>query len=371
MPVMTLWRWRKVKPRGRGQPTVVKPQKIPSSPWNAPALPLEIVDKILREACKLPPRGTDRQVLIENSRLYASRTPGTLGPAALLHRSHLLAFTRSLTIRVIDEFTVTLPPFAEDGIPERHRECVRLPDFLSLLAHARGLRQLRLSVAWARKHVCSFEPPILDWLSSLSLPIEVLDLKYDRPFDSPWSMTLSGFGQSSKHSALPITSQASVIEWFLPPPRPDDLSKLQILELYEIPEDARAPLSLHGSNVCSLTLTRQPVSGIADLFPTLEELVIAGPFWSSPLPTLPQTLRHIRLQALSTLPDLCVLSLEEALTADKYYATLREACKTHRVEILENPIDPSLAGRVCHKHPYFAEMERFPRQNTFAEFFSC
>jgi hypothetical protein len=165
---------------------------------------------------------------------------------------------------------------------------------------------------------------------------------------------------------LPITSLATVIDWFLPPPTPppshdDSQSNLRILELYEIPDGGRTLLSAHGRTVTSLTLTRQPASGLADLFTELEEFVIAGPFWGSPLPTLPKTLMHIRLQvhafmsdsvlpAITTevpsLSNLRLVSVEEALTTDKHYPSLRDACRAHGVEILVNPIDSSLTGTV-------------------------
>ena len=358
--------------------------------------------------------------------MYVSRTPGTLGPAAVLHRSHLLRFTRSLTVRVIDEFAATLPLFAEESNPGGHPECVRIPDFLSLLAHTPALRTLRLSVSWSQKDRCSFEPSILDWLSSLVLPVDVLDLKYSRSSDSPLVYDLvrlwpkiralrvrTDYGSSLPDRAslrlrelrLPITSLASVIEWFLPPSAPQhDRSDLQVLELYEIPDGGRGPLSVHGPNVSSLTLTRQPASGLADLFPNLEEFVIAGPFWGSPLPTLPNTLMHIRLQAHAFMSDsllpaiaavipslarLRAVSIEEALTTDKNYPALREVCEVQGVEILVNPIPSLFTGaavsilgvfwthNTAHKnlflkfyqHPYLAEMDRFPRQFTFSEFF--
>lgn len=383
------------------------PQTDAVPPSNVPALPLEIVDKILREACELPPRGADRRLLsacavvckswqpfaqsllyhsltVENSLAHVSRNPGTLGPGALIHRSHLLTFTKSLTIRVVDEFAKTLPVFAEEGIPGGRPESVRIADFVTLLAHSPGLRHLRLSVAWSRKERCSFEPWILDWLSSLALPMEVLDLKYDRHADSPLAYDLVRLwpkiralrvrtdydlplperpSTRLRELRLPVTSLPAVIEWFLPPVSPHDRSQLRVLELYEIPAGARAPLSAHGPNVSSLTLTRQPASGLglADLFTNLEEFVIAGPFWSSPLPTLPKTLMHIRLQvhafisdsvlpaiaaAVPSLGNLRALTLEEAVTKDKCYPTLREACATNRVEILVNSVNPSLSGTV-------------------------
>lgn len=384
---------------------LLNPQTVVPSPSNVPALPLEIIDKILRETCELPPRGADRQLLsvcavvckawlpfaqsllyhsltVENSRIHVSRTPGTLGPGALIHRSHLLTFTKSLTIRVVDKPGTTLPIFTEEAIPGVRPECVLIADFLTLLAYSPGLRHLCLSVVWSRKEICSFEPSILDWLSSLALPMQVLDLKYDRHADSPlaydlirlwpkiralrvrtdYDLPILGRPNTRlRELRLPVTSLPSVIEWFLPPISPRDRSELRVLELYEIPEGARAPLSAHGPNVSSLTLTRQPASGLADLFTNLEEFVIAGPFWSSPLPTLPKTLMHIRLQvhafisdsvlpaiaaAVPSLSNLRALTVEEAVMTDKYYPTLQEACGTNKVEILVNPMNPSLSGPV-------------------------
>ncbi|KAH9977442.1 hypothetical protein BJV77DRAFT_1074170 [Russula vinacea] len=417
--MITLWRWLRTKNNGKSNPTDVK--SASSSPGNPPTLPLELVDKILKEACELPLRREDRQVLracavvckswlpfarsllyhsvtIENTRMDASRTPGTLGPATLLHqRSYLLTFTRSLTIRVVDESTSSPSSFTQEGPGS-----VTIPDFLSLLAHTPGLRNLRLTVNWSRGDRYSFEPFILDWLSSLLLHIEVLDLRYGKPNDSPlvydvvrlWP-TLRALRVRTNYPKLlperpnvhlrelrlPITSLATVIEWFLPPPSRDDRCRLRVLELYEIPEGGGALLSAHGPSITSLTLSRQPATGLADLFTDLDEFVIAGPFWSSPLPTLPKTLMHIRLQVhafisdsvlpaiATTVPSLAklrLMSVEEALTTDKHYPILQEACRTHGVEILVNPIDSSLTGTA---HPYLAEMDRFPRQHTFADFF--
>lgn len=321
---------------------------------------------------------------IENTRIDVSRTPGTLGPATLLRRSHLLTFTRSLTVPVVDEFATTRPIFSQDGLC-RYPECVSIPEFLSLLAHTPRLRSLSLSVFWSRGDQCSFEPLILDWLSSLALSIEVLDLRYGKPMDSPLAYDLvrlwptiralrvhADYDMSLperpntrlRELRLPITSLATVIEWFLPPPSHPDRSSLRILELYEIPDGGRTLLSAHGSSVTSLTLTRQPASGLADLFTELEEFVIAGPFWSYPLPTLPKTLMHIRLQVHAFMSDsvlraiatevpsllnLRLISVEEALTTDKHYPSLQGVCRAHGVEILVNPIDSSLTGTVVSR----------------------
>lgn len=73
---------------------------------------------------------------------------------------------------------------------------------------------------------------------------------------------------------------------------------------------------------------------------------------------------HIRLQVhafmsdsvlpaitaeVPSLPNLRMMSVEEALTTDKQYPSLKEACKAHGVEILVNPIGSSLTGTVVSK----------------------
>jgi len=288
-------------------------------------------------------------------------------------------YTRSLAIRVIDECAETLSLSTGKGIPDEHPEYVRMVDFLSLLPYTPGLRKLHLSVVWSQKNRIWFEPSILDWLSSLALPIEVLDLKYSKPLESPVAYDLvrlwptiralrvrTDYGMPLperpstrlRELRLPITSLAAVIEWFLPPIPRQDRSDLRVLELYEIPEDGHGLLSAYAPNVSSLTLSRQPATDLADLFTNLEEFVIAGPFWSSPLPTLPKTLMHIRLQvhafisdsilpsitaAVQSLGNLRALTVEEALTTDKHYPTLQEACKGNGVEILVNPLNPLFA----------------------------
>ncbi len=364
---------------------------------------MEIIDRILREACEWPLSlsGAERQVLIastlvckswfpvarhllyysvivENSCTYASRNPGTFLPEALLQQSHLLEFTRSLSIRVLGRSTATLPLFSEDDAPDGSREYVRIPDFFSLFAHTPRLRYLKLSVDFARDNIGPFEPHILDWLSSLALPIEALDFDDWGLFNSVFvydlvciwptiqalrvvtrynGLPLERPSISLRELRLPTTSlAATVIEWLLPPPQPNKQSNLRFLELYEIPEEARTVLSVHGPSVSALTLRRQPAFEIAHLFTTLEELVIAGSFWRSPLPAFPTTLKHIRIRVpafmsksavpaiarmLPMLPDLRVLSIEKALTANEHYPDLQEACVTHRVEILvEIPVYP-------------------------------
>ncbi|KAI9447675.1 hypothetical protein H4582DRAFT_1895543 [Lactarius indigo] len=185
---------------------------------------------------------------------------------------------------------------------------------------------------------------------------------------------------SLRELRLPINSLAALIRWLLPHPLPNEPSNLRFLELYELPEEARAALSVHGPSVSTLTLWRQPAFEIAHLFTKLEELVIAGVVWSSPLPGFPRTLKHIRIRVpgfrsnsavpavarmLPMLPDLRLLSIETAFTSNEHYPDLQEACKTHRVEILVNSVDSS--GR--RAYPYLVEMDRFPRQYTFSEFF--
>ncbi|KAF8261767.1 hypothetical protein EI94DRAFT_1745192 [Lactarius quietus] len=167
-----------------------------------------------------------------------------------------------------------------------------------------------------------------------------------------------------------------ILKWSLPPPHPNEQSYLRFLELEIIPEEARAVLSVHGPSVSTLTLYHQPRFEIDSLFTNLEELVIANPVWSSPLPAFPRTLKHIKVitgpfmpldhvialvaQVVPTLPNLRVISVEARFAANKHYLDLQEACQTQGVEILVHS---------SSVHPYHIEMGRFPRQYTFSEFF--
>jgi hypothetical protein len=160
---------------------------------------------------------------------------------------------------------------------------------------------------------------------------------------------------SLRELRLPHSHSLAVIEWFLPPPPPDQRSNLLFLELADITEEARAALSVHGQSVSTLALLNQPSFEIARLFPRLEELVIMGPFWRSPLPAFPITLKHIRLarghlstgptaavtQVVPILPDLRVISIEEKFTTHEHYLNLKEVCEAHRVEILVSSLDSS------------------------------
>ncbi|KAF8261768.1 hypothetical protein EI94DRAFT_1745194 [Lactarius quietus] len=96
-------------------------QKYP--PRNVPILPLDVIDIILREACEwrhgregrqvltactlvckswlpLSQRLLYRSVIVETGHANTSRSPGRFGTEALLQRSHLLRYTRSLSILV-------------------------------------------------------------------------------------------------------------------------------------------------------------------------------------------------------------------------------------------------------------------------------
>ena len=373
-------------------------QSQKSSPRNIPALPLEIIDIILREASKWPFRREERQVLtactlvckswlplaqrllyhsviVEADSAVVSRSPGRLGLEALLQRSHLLGFTRSLSIRVLGEGTANLPLSSKDDFPKGEQKRIQIPDFFVLLAHSPHLQYLKLSVPWAEKNIGPFEPHIQDWLSSLVLPIEALEIDdggfldrrstfvYDlvsiwptiRALRLHTSRDKNGLPQERSSISLrePRLSSndfsATVIEWLLPPPPPNEPSNLQFLGLCRIPEEARVVLSVHGPSVSTLRLVLQPTFEIDHLFTKLEELVIAGPSWSSPLPALPKTLKHIRLvrvylspddvvaavaQVVPILPDLRIISIEEEFTASEYYLDLQKACEAHRVEIL-------------------------------------
>ncbi|KAH9032942.1 hypothetical protein EDB84DRAFT_1561819 [Lactarius hengduanensis] len=408
-PMAFLWPWWKAKDAGRGDHTGINTTvgNTKASPRNVhifPALPLEIIHRILKEACEWPLRRAERQMLaaaslvckswlplaqhllylsvtvLQYSPAYIFRSPGTFTTEALLQRSHLLGFTQSLSIHVHDISTATLPPFPEDDGPEGSRECVRIPEFFFLFAHTPQLRYVELSVDLAQTNlnIGQFGPHILGWLSSLVLPIEALDFDdwglfhstfvYDlvciwptiralRVFTRPNELPLEKPITNLRELKLPIPSlAAAVIEWLLPPPPPNEQPNLQFLELYDISAEARAALSVHGPSVSTLTLWCQPAFEIAHLFTKLEELVIAGPLWRSPLSAFPKTLKHIRIRVpgfmsnsavpavarmLPMLPDLRVLSIENGLTSNEHYPDLQEACETHRVEILVNSVDSS------------------------------
>jgi hypothetical protein len=408
---------------------------------------LEIIDVILREACNLkyPLNREERQVLTActlvckswlplaqyllyysvivktgSRRDYPPRIPGTFRPKALLRRSHILKFTRSLSIHVRGEYKATLPLSSED-FPKGSRKHVRIPDFFFSLAHTPQLRYLNLSVHWAEQNICPFEPHIKAWLSSIALPIEALDMDV-RHLRSSFVYDLVGIWPTIqalrlstienigllpekpsirlRELRLPHIYSVLVIKWLLPPPPPNEQSSLRFLELEDITEEARAVLSVHGHSVSTLTLVEQPSFEFAHLFTMLEELVIKSPFWWTPLPEFPRTLKHIMLdrdyvsarvttlvaQMIPILPDLRAISIEEKVTADEKYPDLQEVCKAHRVEILVYSFDSS--GRevvssyqspnvsatsvtdCCYKHPYHAEMVRFPRQYTFSQFFN-
>ncbi|KAH9021157.1 hypothetical protein EDB85DRAFT_2001395 [Lactarius pseudohatsudake] len=417
-PVALLWPWWKAKEAERGDHTGInQPEgsrqycKQPMLPRLRmftlfPALPLEIIDRILKEPCEWPLRRAERQMLTAASLVckswlplaqalalppaYISRSPGTFRTETLLQRSHLLGFTRSLSIHVLGKSTATLPPSSEDDAPEGNRECVRIPDFFFLFAHTPQLRCVELSIDLAQENIGPFEPHILDWLSGLVLPIEALDFDDWGLFHSTFVYdlvciwpTIRALRVLTRYNGLPLerpsinlrelklptpSLAAVVIEWLLPPPPPNELSNLQFLELYDIPEEARAALSVHGPGVSTLTLWRQPAFEIAHLSSS------QGPLWRSPLSAFPKTLKHIRIRVpgfmsnsvvpavarmLPMLPDLRVLSIENGLTSNEHYPDLQEACETHRVEILVNSVDSS--GRRVRW--------TLSRQYTFSEFF--
>ncbi|KAN0128546.1 hypothetical protein V8E53_013591 [Lactarius tabidus] len=412
--------WPKLEEVGRGEPT----DTIKSSPQSVPILPLEIIDVILREACNLkyPLNREERQVLIActlvckswlpltqyllyysvivktgRRRDYLPRIPGTFRPKALLQQSHILEFTRSLSIHARSEYKATLPLSSEDDSAKGSRKHVRIPDFFFPLAHTPQLRLLNLSVHCAEQNIHPFEPHIQAWLSTIVLPIEALDIDvwhlrtsfvYDLVGIWPTIRalrlsTIENIGLLPEKPSirlrelrLPHIYSVPVIEWLLPPPPPNEQSSLRFLELEDITEEARAVLSVHGHSVSTLTLVEQPSFEFAHLFTKLEELVINSPFWWSPLPEFPRTLKHIKLdsdalvttlvaQMVPILPDLRAISIAEKATADENYPDLQEVCKAHRVEILVYSFNSS--GR--EGHPYHAEMDRFPRQYTFSEFF--
>jgi hypothetical protein len=364
---------------------------------------LEIIDIILRNACKWPLSREERRlltactlvckswlplaqcllyhsVIVKTGRQYPTRIPGTLKPEELLQQPRILELTRSLSIYVRgnSESTATLPLSSEGDSLKGSRKHVQIPEFFSLIAHTPGLLYLKLSVDCAGKNICPFEPHIQDWLSSLTLPIEALNMDVWQFWDlrSTFVYDLVGIWPtiralhlsttenhgplperpdiSLRELRLPFIQPATVLEWFLPPPPPNQQSNLLFLELVNITEEARAVLSVHGHSVSTLALERQPPFEIAGLFPRLEELVIMGPFWRSRLPLLPRTLKHIRLaRSLSTgptvavtevvpmLPGLRIISIEEKFTANEHYLDLQKVCEAHGVEILVSSSDSS------------------------------
>jgi hypothetical protein len=302
----------------------------------------------------------------------ASLIPGTLVPEELLQRSHLLGFTRSLSIYLRGESLAT--PFSADDSPKVGRKTI--PDFFLLLAHTPRLQYLTLVANTPEENIGLFEPHILDWLSSLVLPVEVLKIcggrntfVYDLVGIWPTIRALNAF--TDDHDNGPPPKRANIclrelrlfgsndalatatIEWLLPPPPPNEQSILRFLSLDKIPEEAPAVLSVHGPSVSTLTLGCQTHFEIAPLFTNLEELVLINPSWSSPLPALPRTLKHIRLaygpvdadmsqnnvvvafaQLVPTLPVLRMISVDKEFTANMHYPHLRGVCETHKVEIL-------------------------------------
>ena len=318
-------------------------------------------------------------VIVKSGRDYPSRNPGTFRSKALLQQSHILEFTRSLSIYVRGKSAATVPLPSENNSLNGSQTHPRIPEFFSLLAHTPKLRYLELSVHWALKNICPFEPHIQDWLLSLVLPIEALDIAicqfFDRRSTFPYDLvgiwpTIRALRLSTTENKgplperpniclrelrLPHPHSLAVIKWLLPPPLPNQQSNLLFLELDHITEEVRTVLSDHGNSVSTLALGLQPSFEIACLFTRLEEFVIAGPFWRSPLPALPRTLKHIRLvcgpvstgfaaavaQVVPILPDLRVISIEENFTANEQYLALKEACEAHRVEILVSSLDSS------------------------------
>jgi hypothetical protein len=246
--------------------------------------------------CKswLPParRLLYRYVTVDTGR---GRSPGTLDPEALLQRSHLLGFTRSLSILVRGK-PPTLPLFSENDSPKSGQKRIRIPAFFFLLAHTPQLRYLKFN--GTKIKIDQIESHILDWLSSLVIPIEVLDISKERPFRSTFVCDLVGIWPTIRalHASVgrlePTPGRASIrlrelrvdteshtataIERLLPLPPPNEQSKLRFLRLWTIPEEARAVLSVHGPSISTLTLGSQPTFEIAHLFTNLEELVIVG-----------------------------------------------------------------------------------------------
>jgi hypothetical protein len=332
----------------------------------------------------LAQRSLYRSLIVDTGPAYSpSLIPGALVPEVLLQRSHLLVFTRSFSIYLRGESLAT--PFSEDNSPKVGRKrfplrpkkkVKKIPDFFLLLAHTLRLQHLTLVAYSPKENIGLFEPHILRWLSSLVLPVEVLTIcggrntfVYDLVGILPTIRALHAFPDDNDNGPPPKRANirlreltllgsndaiaTATLEWLLPPPPPNEQSILRFLSLDKIPEEARAVLSVHGPSVSTLTLECQPHFEIAPLFTNLEELVLRDPSWSSPLPALPRTLKHIRLlsgpvdadmsqnnivvafaQVVPTLPDLRMISMDKEFTANVHYPHLRGVCETHKVEIL-------------------------------------
>jgi hypothetical protein len=325
-------------------------------------------------------------VIVQAGSYYAAtRDPGACGSKELLQRAHVLEFTRSLSISVLGKATAkSLKHLSQDLTPKGYRKRTRVPDFFALLCHTPQLRCLTLSIGSADKNISPFEPHILYWLPNLKLPVEVLDIQGDinggnflpsafvyhlvRIWETIQVLRVvtgnayrDGLPPDLERPSIRLRElrlhptrsvDSNVVEWLLPPPPLDEQSNLRFLVLPEIPENARAVLSVHGPSVSCLTLFSQPKFEIAELFTNLEELVITGPCWTG-LSAFPRTLKHVSLEVMAfvsdtllrmsdnlvaaiakelpTLPNLRVISIEEALAANKYYPDLQKACETHKV----------------------------------------
>ena len=331
-------------------------------------------------------------VIVQAGSYYANtQDPGACGSTALLKQPHVLDFTKSLFISVIGKAKViSLLHISKDFTPNGNPKRTRVPDFFALLGHTRQLRRLTLSIGSADKNISPSEPHLLYWLPSLKLPIEVLDI--EGGFNSGdflrstfachlvgiWWDTIRALrvftGRARDDGPLPaerpyirlrelrfystLSAEMLRVNWLLPLPPPDEQSSLRFLTLSKIPEEMHAVLSVHGPSVSSLTLTSQPTFEIAQLFTNLEELVINDPCWKN-ISGLPRTLKHIRLDVMAwlsdpllswsntlvaaivkelpTFPNLGLISIEEALTTNKYYPDLQKACEIHKVKILLIP----------------------------------
>ena len=271
----------------------------------------------------------------------------------------------------------------------------RIPDLFLLLAHTPRLRNLTLAAYNPKEK--PFEPHILDWLSNLVLPVEVLNIctasntfVYDLVGIWPTIRALTVVTNDNDNGPPPKIANirlheldlklkylgsndalaTAIIEWLLPPPPPHEPSNLRFLSLDKIPEEARGMLSVHGPSVSTLALRCQPHFEIAPLFTNLEELLLMNSSYISPLPALPRTLKHLRLaympvgpdvpqdnvvvavaQVVPTLPDLRMISMNNGCTATEHYPGLQRVCETHKVEI-------ALSSLYASERPVVSAYER-------------
>ena len=253
--------------------------------------------------------------------------------------------------------------FFNDSTPEEHWGCLQFPNIFLLLPHMPWLQFLELTVHDVQKSVCPLNPHLLDRLSTLLPPIEVLNIHDMHCFHSTLVYGLVGICPTiqalrlmfplPRHERLlperpsislgelrlqvPDNYLATEIKWFPLPPPPNEWSRLLFLELPQIPGKLLPMLSINGPSISSLRLTSLPEFKFAHLFTKLEELVImVRSRWTRPFPAfaaMRTCLNLLQLRLYMWFPDLHVLSIPEyfSFTAHRFYSDILHTCKTHKV----------------------------------------